>query len=160
MTFKGGYLTEREIEIWNLRKKIDNQSEIGRILGITRQAVNNSLSLIEEKMEYTFNEALDANNLKPMKMNLVEGVMEAYSPAHQLPVIVSLSNVNGLKIWYLYEGKCGQCDLERSCRRMLLDEARERDIELEPDDRRLEPTKLALRVFKKYLAEGEKRGQE
>lgn len=104
-------------------------------------------------MERTFNEALNANHLEPLKMNLVDGVMEAYSPAYQLPVIVSLSNSNGLKVWYLYEGKCGRCNLERSCRSSLLDEAEERNVDLTQEDRRMEPTKLALKVFKDYLKE-------
>lgn len=155
MAFKVGYLTPRETEIWNLRKKIYNQSRIGQILGISRQAVNNSLAHIENKLERTFKEALDANNLVARKTDLVDGVMVAYSPAHQLPVIVSLSNANGLKVWYLYEGNCHGCDLERSCRKTLREEAQERGIRLEPGDRRLEPTELALRIFSKYLTEEE-----
>jgi len=153
MNFKGGYLTPRETEIWSLRRKISNQSEIARTLGISRQAVNITLNVIAEKMEQTFHECLDANNLYPRKINLVDGVMEAYSPAYQLSVIVSLSVTNGLKVWYLYEGNCSRCDLERSCRRALIEEARERGVELEPEDRRLEPTRLALKIFSRYLME-------
>ena len=155
LTFKVGYLTPRETEIWNLRKKIDNQSKIGQILGISRQAVNNSLAHIEKKLERTFKEVLDANNLVARKMDLVDGIMVAYSPAHQLPVVVSLSNANGLKVWYLYEGNCLSCDLERSCLKMLREEAQVRGIRLEPGDRHLEPTKLALKIFSKYLMEEE-----
>jgi hypothetical protein len=153
--FKVGYLTPRETEIWNLRKKIDNQSRIGQVLGISRQAVYNSLANIEEKLERTFNEILDANNLVARNMDLVDGVMVAYSPAYKLPVVVSLSNTNGLKVWYLYEGNCRGCDLERSCRSMLRGEAKERGVLLKNGDRRLEPTRLALKVFSKYLTEGE-----
>jgi hypothetical protein len=153
MAFKGDYLTARETEIWRLRKKINNQSEIGRILGISRQAVNISLNVITEKIDKTFQAALDTNNLIPRKINLVEGVVEAYSPAYKLPVIISLSAVNGLKVWYLYDGNCKRCDLERSCRRTLLDEARERGLELEKGDDLLEPTKLAVKIFSRYLSE-------
>ena len=153
MTFKSGYLTVRETEIWNLRKLIPNQSEIARKLGISRQAVNFALISIEDKMERTFNETLDSNNLTPVTMNLVDGVMEAYSPAYQLPVIVSLSNINGLKVWYLYEGNCLRCNLERSCRRTLLDEADERGVDVADDERKMEPTKLALKVYSDDLKE-------
>ncbi len=86
-------------------------------------------------------------------MNLVDGVMEAFSPAYRLPVIVSLSNINGLKVWYLYEGNCSRCNLERSCRRTLLDEADERGVDVAGDERRMEPTKLALKVYADYLKE-------
>jgi len=153
MTFRSAYLTPRETEIWSLRRRIPNQSKIARILGISRQAVNISLGTIKEKVEQTFHECLEANNLQPRKINLVDGVMEAYSPAYQLPVIVSLSVANGLKVWYLYEGNCSHCDLERVCRKALLEEARERDVELEPGYQRLEPTKLAQKIFSRYLTE-------
>ena len=153
MSFRAGYLTPRETEIWSLRRRTPNQSEIARALGVTRQAVNISLGIIEGKVERTFQECLDANNLRPRRINLVDGVMEAYSPAYRLPVIVSLSVANGLKVWYLYEGRCGLCDLERGCRRALLDEARERGVELGPEERGLEPTRLAHRIFSRYLAE-------
>jgi hypothetical protein len=153
MSFRAGYLTPRETEIWSLRRRTPNQSEIARALGVTRQAINISLGIIESKVERTFQECLDANNLQPRRINLVEGVMEAYSPAYQLPVIVSLSVANGLKVWYLYEGRCGRCDLERGCRRALLEEARERGVELEPEETRLEPTRLAHRIFSRYLTE-------
>jgi hypothetical protein len=153
LTFKDGYLTTRETQIWNLRKHIPNQSQIARTLGISRQAINLALISIEDKMERTFNETLNANNLTPVTMNLVDGVMEAYSPAYQLPVIVSLSNVNGLKVWYLYEGNCARCNLERSCRKTLLAEAEERNVLLSESERRIEPTKLALKVYSNYLKE-------
>ena len=153
MSFRGGYLTPRETEIWSLRRRTPNQSEIARALGVTRQAVHISLGIITGKMEQTFQECLDANNLRPRKINLVEGVMEAYSPAYELPVIVSLSVANGLKIWYLYEGRCSRCDLERGCRRALLGEAQERGVELGPEEVRLEPTRLALKIFSRYLTE-------
>lgn len=84
-------------------------------------------------------------------MNLVDGVMEAYSPAYRVPVIVSLSNVNGVRIWYLYEGNCGSCNRVRFCRKMLEDEADERGMELTRDERRLQPTKLALNIFSIYI---------
>jgi len=153
MSFRAGYLTPRETQIWSLRRRNSNQSEIARILGVTRQAVHISLGIITGKMEQTFNECLQANNLMPKKINLVDGVMEAYSPAYQLPVIVSLSVANGLKVWYLYEGRCSRCDLERGCRKALLGEAQERGVELGPEEMRLEPTRLALRIFSRYLTE-------
>jgi len=66
---------------------------------------------------------------------------------------VSLSNVNGLKVWYLYEGNCSRCNLERSCRKTLLDEADERGVKVSETDHRIEPTKLALKVYSDYLKE-------
>jgi len=151
LTFRVGYLTDRETRIWGLRRNRLSQSEIGRELGISRQAIHKSYSLIDSKIEQAFVEAAETNNLEMRCINVVEGVMEAFSPAYQIKVFVTLSKVNGLKTWYLYEGHCAACKLEKSCRSMLENEAEERGIKLGAVDKLLPPTKLAIKLFSRYL---------
>lgn len=150
MTFRVGYLTPRESNIWDLRRREHSQSEIGRELGVSRQAVHKTYQIIDGKVEHAFMEAAETNNLMVKTINLVEGVMEAHSPAHNIPVIVSLSKVNGLKVWYLYEGNCGTCNLESSCRSILEAEAEERGIKLAAVDQLKPPTQIALDLFGRY----------
>ena len=150
MTFRVGYLTPREVNIWDLRRRNNTQSDIGRKLGVSRQAVHKAYHIIDKKVEQTFIEAAETNNLEVKTINLVEGVMTAYSPAHDIPVIVSLSKTNGLKIWYLYEGNCDTCHLETSCRSILEAEAKERGIHLHVIDALMTPTKLADEIFGRY----------
>ena len=151
MTFRVGYLTDRETRIWGLRRNRLSQSEIGRELGISRQAIHKSYSLIDSKVEQAFVEAAETNNLEMRSINVVDGVMEAFSPAHKIQVFVTLSKVNGLKTWYLYEGNCSICTLEKSCRAMLENEAEERGVKLRALDELLPPTKLAIKLFSRYL---------
>jgi hypothetical protein len=80
-------------------------------------------------------------------VNLVEGIMNAYSPAHRLPVVVSFSKANGINVWYLYEGNCRGCHLEGTCRRTLENEAEERGVSLTPVDKLSTPTQLASMIF-------------
>lgn len=150
MGFSSGYLTPREKTVWDLRRR-NTQSEIGRLLGISRQAAHKALELIDVKVERAFSEAAEMNGLEVRSVNLVDGVMEAYSPVYETPVFVSLSKVNGLRIWYMHEGDCGSCAGERGCRSFLEAEAAERDIQLSEEDLRSPPTQLALKVFGKYL---------
>ena len=150
MTFRVGYLTPREVNIWDLRRRNNTQSDIGRQLGVSRQAVHKAYQIIDQKVEQAFVEAADTNHLEIKTINLVEGVMIAYSPAHGIPVIVSLSKTNGLKIWYLYEGNCDSCHLETSCRSILEAEAKERGIQLRSTDSWISPTKLADEIFGRY----------
>lgn len=150
MTFKVGYLTPREANIWDLRRRDRSQSDIGRELGVSRQAVHKAYHIIDSKVEQAFMEAAETNNLIVKTINLVEGVMEAHSPAHDIPVLVSLSRRNGLKVWYLYEGNCGTCNLESSCRSVLEAEAEERGIELNAMYKLLPPTQLAIEIFGRY----------
>ena len=150
MTFRVGYLTPRETRIWDLRRNNLSQSDIGRELGISRQAVHKAYQIIDQKVEQAFIEAAETNNLTVRTLNLVDGIMEAHNPAYNIPVIVSLSKTNGLKVWYLYEGKCKTCHLETSCRTLLMNEAKERGIELHTVDQIIPPTQLALQIFGRY----------
>jgi len=138
------------VNIWDLRRRNNSQSDIGRQLGVSRQAVHKAYQIIDQKVEQAFMEAADTNNLEIKTINLVEGVMIAYSPAHGIPVIVSLSKTNGLKIWYLYEGNCDSCHLETSCRNILEAEAMERGIQLHSIDSWISPTMLADEIFGRY----------
>ena len=150
MTFRVGYLTPREASIWGLRRQNLTQSDIGRELGVSRQAVHKAYQIIDHKLEKAFMEAAETNNLEIGTVNVVEGVMMAHSPAHDLPVIVSISKVNGLKVWYLYEGNCDTCHLEASCRNMLEAEALERGIRLQSLNKWVPPTQLAMEIFGRY----------
>jgi DNA-binding CsgD family transcriptional regulator len=150
LTFRVGYLTPRETRIWDLRRHNLSQSDIGRELGISRQAVHKACQIIDKKVEQAFIEAAETNRLDVKTINLVEGVMEAYSPAHDLLVVVSLGRTNGLKLWYLYEGHCETCHLESSCRKVLEAEAKERGIRLSTADKLITPTQLAHKIFGRY----------
>jgi hypothetical protein len=151
MSFSTAYLTSRETSIWDLRRRKNSQSEIGRLLGFSRQASHHALELVDAKVEKAFEEAASTNGLEVKRMNIVDGIMEAYSPVHRVPVFVSLSRVNGLRVWYMHEGECGSCQHENSCRDFLQKEAAERDIKLSREDLGEPPTQLALRVFGAYL---------
>jgi hypothetical protein len=151
MSFSKAYLTPRETSVWDLRRRKNSQSEIGRLMGFSRQASHHTLELIDGKVEKAFEEAASTNGLEVKRVNLVDGIMEAYSPVHKVPVFVSLSRANGLRVWYMHEGDCGVCQYEKGCRSFLEKEASERDLEISNEDLDLTPTKLALRVFGRYL---------
>ena len=153
MSFSTAYMTLRETTVWDLRRRKNSQAEIGRILGTTRQASHRAFDLIDEKLGRAFREAATSNHLEVKRVNLVDGIMEAYSPVHRMPVFVSLSKANGLRVWYMHEGECASCIEEPGCRKYLEAEASERGIEISRDDWALPPTRLALRIFGRYLEE-------
>ncbi len=151
MSFSTAYMTPRETTVWDLRRRTNSQAEIGRLLGTTRQASHRTFDIIDEKLSRAFKEAASSNHLEVKTVNLVDGIMEAYSPVHKTPVFVSVSKVNGLMLWYQHEGECGSCSEEKGCRKYLEDEASERGIELTSGERALPPTKLAIKIFGRYL---------
>jgi DNA-binding CsgD family transcriptional regulator len=150
MSLGGGYLTGRELSIWKLRRDGLKQADIAKRLGVQRQGINHALQGIDSKMGQALQMAAVLNKLDVWGVNIEEGLMEAYSQAHKVPVIVSFSEANGVQAWYLYEGKCDACNRSIQCRSMLVAEAEERGVKLSDEDRRLSPTKLARKIFAKY----------
>ncbi len=151
MTFGGGYLTRRELSIWKLRRDGVRQAEMARRLGVQRQGINRALLGIDSKVGQALTEAATLSKLDIWGVNLEDGVMEAYSQAHQVPAIVSFSEANGVQVWYLYEGNCSSCNRIDSCRSMLTAEAGERGITLDEGDPSEEPTRLASKIFSRFV---------
>jgi len=150
MSFGAGYLTGRELSIWKLRRDGLKQADIARRLGVQRQGINRALLSIDSKVGQALTEAATLNKLDVWGVNLEDGIMEAYSQAHQVPTVVSFSEANGVQIWYLYEGNCQACNRLGSCRAMLISEAEERGITLTDEDLEALPTDLARKIFSKY----------
>ena len=74
-------------------------------------------------------EAAAFNKLDVWGVNLENGVMEAFSQA--LPVLVVVSfEANGVQAWYFYEGRCEACNRLSQRRSMLLADAEERGARL------------------------------
>jgi len=51
LSFIHGYLTPKQKQIWLMFSRKIKQSEIARILGVTKQTVNKSLSIIEKRYQ-------------------------------------------------------------------------------------------------------------
>lgn len=151
LAFQTGYLTKRELNIWNLRNILGSQAKIARKLDVSRQAIHKSLLIIDKKVEQALNEAALTNNLDVRKLDVVHGVMYAYSPAYKIPVIISLSKVNGLKVWYLYEGNCRTCNRNEECLELLESEANERGIKIDANN--MSPSNIAKNMFLGYFKE-------
>ena len=150
MSFKTGYLTPKQVSIWSLRRKGVPQAEIARRFNIRRQGVNHSILSIDSKVAKALVEAARVNKLDIRKIDSKNGILEAYSPAHKIPAIVSFSESNGVQVWYLYEGKCSTCNRNQACTQMLRAEAEERGIKLANQDEKLPPTLLAKRIFSQF----------
>jgi len=133
--------------VWLLRREGLTQAEIGRRLDVQRQVVYEQFHVINEKMRRALTEAAQTYRLEARRVDTVNGVLEAYSRAYDSPVIVSFSKANGVQVWFLYEGRCENCNQSPECLRMLRAEAEERGIELSEDDLRMRPTALGRRIF-------------
>ncbi|TRO54885.1 hypothetical protein E2P71_03545 [Candidatus Bathyarchaeota archaeon] len=150
MSFGAAYLTGRELNVWKLRRQGLKQADIAKKLGVQRQGINHTLVGIDSKIGQALQEAAAFNKLDVWGVSLENGIMEAFSQALQVPVIVSFSEANGVQAWYFYEGRCEACNRLIQCRSMLLADAEERGLKLSEEDKRLSPTMLARKIYSRY----------
>jgi hypothetical protein len=141
------YLTDRLLEIWRLRYKGLSKAEVGRILGITRQAVYEAEGIMLDKVERALIHTVEANMVEAQYVDASKGVLLGYSPSTRNRVIVTFSPRNGVQTWHYQQPNCVQCKWVDRCRERLMAEAEEREIHLSQDDLKLPPSELAHRIF-------------
>jgi hypothetical protein len=150
------YLTDRQLEIWSLRLKGLSKAEIGRNLGITRQAVYDAEGIMLDKVERALIHTAESNMIEPRYIDAKKGVMLGYSPANKQQVIITFSAKNGIQTWHYEQPDCKQCKWMTRCRERLIEETNERNITLTADERTLPPSKLAHTIFSKVIPEIDK----
>lgn len=145
------YLTDRQLEIWSHRLRGLSKAEIGRRLGITRQAVYDAEGVMLGKIEAALRDAAEANMMEVRYVDPAKGVLLGFSPAMRNRVIVTFSASNGVQTWHYDHPDCRQCKLVERCRRRLLAEAEEREVQLSFKERDLPPSKLAHAIFSSII---------
>jgi hypothetical protein len=151
--FSNAFLTNRQLEIWRYLTKKTTKAEIGRHLGITRQAVHYAQEAIIPKVERALTQVAYANMLDIKYLDATKGVLLGYSPSTKNEVIVTFSAINGVQTWHYEHPDCGLCEWVDRCKKRLIDEAAERDVELSEEVRGLPPSKLALHIFSQIIPE-------
>ena len=145
------YLTDRQLEIWRLRFEGLSKAEVGRRLGITRQAVYDAERYTLEKVESALRHVADASRIEVHYLDPSKGVLHGLDPATGSQVIITFSARNGVQTWHYEQPDCGACMWKENCKLRLLNEADERDITLSEMERRLPPSKLAHLIFSKII---------
>jgi hypothetical protein len=68
-------------------------------------------------------------------------------------VIITFSRKHGVQTWHFEEPNCDKCRYARRCGERLVDEAKERGIQLDHAQIGLPPSKLAHVIFLRLLPE-------
>ena len=141
------YLTDRQLEIWAMRLRGLSKAEVGRALGITRQAVYDAEGIMIEKVEQALMHTAESNMVETRYVDSSKGVLLGYSPATKNQVIITFSPSNGVQTWHYQQPNCGLCKWMTRCKERLVEEAGEREVHLSQDDLKLPPSELAHRIF-------------
>jgi len=145
------YLTNRQLEVWRLRLRGLSKAEIGRRLGVTRQAVYDAEGAVLGKVEAALRHAAEANMIEVHHIDPAKGVLLGYSPATRNRVIITFSARNGVQTWHYEQPDCGSCRWVDRCRGRLLAEAEERGVQISEEEKRLPPSRLAHVIFSKVI---------
>jgi hypothetical protein len=147
------YLTTRQLEIWDLNRRGESRAEIGERFGFTRQAVYDALKVSMGKVESALNHAAEASSIEVIRIDAANGILLGRTPIDQSKVIITFSKKHGVQTWHFEEPDCDKCRYTKRCTERLIDEAKERAIELETEQRKLPPSKLAHIIFSKLIPE-------
>mgnify|MGYP000231291398 CR=1 FL=1 len=133
MSLSIGYLTPRQLLIWDRRRRGLQEASIAREFQVSRQTIHKALSIAHLKVLESLEEAARINKIKIQKVNPVRGFLIGYSSHFKTETLITFSTKNGIQIWYKHEGDCKNCDQLKECKEMLIAEAKERNISL-PED--------------------------
>jgi hypothetical protein len=129
-----------------------SQSDIARKLNITRQAVNQLVQTIPEKITAALLDASKLNGVEPKHMDSTRGILVGWSRDFQTEAIITLSPEAGLRVWYQHNlGQCKVCPDRRQCKSTLLRSANDFGVSLTKQERELEPSRLSSLIFSKAL---------
>jgi hypothetical protein len=145
------YLTERQLEIWKLRFKGLSKAEVGRMLGITRQAVYDAENVMLGKVESALLHVAEASKVEARYLDPTKGILHGFSPSTDSQVVITFSSRNGVQTWHYEQPNCWECRFRENCMVRLLDEAEERGIEVSPEERGMPPSRLAHAIFSKAV---------
>jgi len=147
------YMTDRQLEIWSLRLKGLSKAEIGRRLGITRQAVYDAEGVMLEKVEQALVHSAESNMIEPEYIDPTQGVLLGRNPVNNRKVIITFSPRNGVQTWHYQHPDCSICKWVSRCRERLIMEAEERNIQLSHEEKGLSPSELANVIFSSLIPE-------
>jgi transcriptional regulator len=158
MALSAGYLTPKQLKVWDLKRRGSPEAEIARELKISRQTIHKAADVAESKVAQALMETASLNKIRVKVVDPVIGVLSGYSPEFKTPVIITFSAKNGVQIWYKHEGDCTSCDQLENCRKTLLAEMEERNIRLPKNLGSMSPSKISEFLFQRLMVEERENG--
>jgi hypothetical protein len=135
-----------------------SQSDVARKLDITRQAVNQLVQTIPEKITAALYDAAKLNGVEPRHVDSSRGILLGWSRDFETEAVITVSSETGLRVWYRHNlGKCKICPDRRQCASALLRSVDSLGVSLTPQERQLDPSKLSSLIFSRALGRDDRK---
>jgi hypothetical protein len=147
MFFKYKFPTQKQIEIWNYNRKNYKGREIAFKESVTPGFVSKTLKEANKRIKDLIILIANSNKIELKEEDIFEedGYARGYSFVFNIPAKITFSPVNGVQVWYEHKGDCISCTRFDQCRKLIIQELKERDIKI--DNTTLEPTILCERLI-------------
>lgn len=151
MTLSTGYLTPLQKLVWDLKNTGLQQATVARELKVTRQTVHKALDIANIKVLESLQETAKINKITIQAVNPVTGVLVGYSSHFKTKALITFSTKNGIQTWYKHEGDCKRCEQLQECKKLLLAEAKLRNVSIPEKIDSILPSELSEMLFSKIV---------
>jgi hypothetical protein len=140
------YPTETQVEIWFLKRNKISGKEIAEQKEVSPAFVSKAFVEAKNRIRSLLEETAKSNKTTLDLIDETIGFAKGYNHTFNVTSYITFSPKNGIQVWYDHEGECIVCERYGQCRKILLQEYKERDIKIE--DPQLRPTDLGKQLFK------------
>lgn len=141
------YPSKTQATIWGLKRNQLNGQQIAHQKQISRAAVSKSLKEANKRVKSLLENAGRMNKIHLNRLSVKLGFARGYNHVFNVRAYITYSPVNGVLVWYEHEGTCEDCEDFAHCRKLLIQEFKERNLKI--PDNILRPTKLGEILFQK-----------
>ena len=139
------YPTETQVEIWFLKRNKISGKKIAERKKISPAFVSKAFVEAKNRIRALLEETAKSNRTTLDLINETIGFARGYNHTFNVVSYITFSPKNGIQVWYDHEGDCTVCERYGQCRKILLQEYKERNIKI--DNPQLRPTDLGKRLF-------------
>lgn len=141
------YPTEKQLEIWKLKRTKLTGKEIAAEKEVTPGFVSKTLTEANQRIRGLLENAAHMNKITLEFLSEELGFARGQSYMFNVRCYITFSPRNGVQVWYEHKGECASCEKYTLCREILLQEFKERNLKIENPS--LRPTDLVELLFEK-----------
>jgi transcriptional regulator len=141
------YPSDKQVMIWKLKRDNYTGREIAKKLKADPGYVSRSLKKANERIKELIKNAARMNKIKLDLLNEALGLARGHSHMFNIRAYITYSPVNGVQVWYDHEGDCMTCEEFAECKAGLIQEFKERNLEIPSPT--IQPTDLSELLVKK-----------